>query len=44
MNFTLDDLELGIGRATQALIEQQRGDGHWVFELEADAPVSWRTG
>jgi len=39
MNFTLDDLELGIGRATQALIEQQRGDGHWVFELEADATI-----
>jgi len=39
MNVTLDDLELGIGRATQALIKQQRGDGHWVFELEADATI-----
>ena len=39
MNFTLDDLELGISRATQALIKQQRGDGHWVFELEADATI-----
>ena len=39
MNVTLDDLELGIGRATQALIKQQRSDGHWVFELEADATI-----
>jgi squalene-hopene/tetraprenyl-beta-curcumene cyclase len=39
MNFTLDDIELGISRATQALIKQQRGDGHWVFELEADATI-----
>jgi squalene-hopene/tetraprenyl-beta-curcumene cyclase len=28
-----------IGRATQALLEQQRPDGHWVFELEADATI-----
>ena len=34
-----DDLEAGIGRAVQALLEQQRGDGHWVFELEADATI-----
>jgi squalene-hopene/tetraprenyl-beta-curcumene cyclase len=39
MTFKPDDLELGIGRATQALLEQQRGDGHWVFELEADATI-----
>jgi squalene-hopene/tetraprenyl-beta-curcumene cyclase len=39
MNTPPDDLELGIGRATQALIRQQRGDGHWVFELEADATI-----
>jgi len=39
MNFTLDDLEFGISRAVQALIRQQRGDGHWVFELEADATI-----
>jgi squalene-hopene/tetraprenyl-beta-curcumene cyclase len=34
-----DDLEAGIGRAVHALLEQQRGDGHWVFELEADATI-----
>jgi squalene-hopene/tetraprenyl-beta-curcumene cyclase len=39
MNFTPDDLEFGIDRAARALIEQQRGDGHWVFELEADATI-----
>src|SRR5882724_10698538 len=39
MNFTLDDLEFGISRAVQALIRQQRDDGHWVFELEADATI-----
>jgi squalene-hopene/tetraprenyl-beta-curcumene cyclase len=39
MTILPDDLELGIGRATQALIAQQRGDGHWVFELEADATI-----
>jgi squalene-hopene/tetraprenyl-beta-curcumene cyclase len=39
MNVALDDLELGISRAAQALIKQQRDDGHWVFELEADATI-----
>jgi squalene-hopene/tetraprenyl-beta-curcumene cyclase len=34
-----DALDSGISRATQALIAQQRGDGHWVFELEADATI-----
>jgi squalene-hopene/tetraprenyl-beta-curcumene cyclase len=34
-----DDLEAGISRAAQALIAQQRSDGHWVFELEADATI-----
>ncbi len=28
-----------VGRATQALLDQQRPDGHWVFELEADATI-----
>ncbi len=32
-------IEADIGRATQALISEQRGDGHWVFELEADATI-----
>ena len=36
----LDDaLEQHIQKATQALLAQQRPDGHWVFELEADATI-----
>jgi len=33
------DLDQGITRATQALLQAQRSDGHWVFELEADATI-----
>jgi squalene-hopene/tetraprenyl-beta-curcumene cyclase len=32
-------LESIIGRAKDALLAQQRDDGHWVFELEADATI-----
>ena len=32
-------LESAIGRATAALSERQCDDGHWVFELEADATI-----
>ena len=32
-------LEQHIRKATQALLAQQRPDGHWVFELEADATI-----
>jgi len=32
-------LENAVGRATDALLKQQRGDGHWVYELEADATI-----
>jgi squalene-hopene/tetraprenyl-beta-curcumene cyclase len=32
-------LERHIAAATRALIECQRPDGHWVFELEADATI-----
>src|ERR1700684_197718 len=32
-------LEDTIGRATDALLKQRRPDGHWVFELEADATI-----
>ena len=36
----LDDmLEQHIQKGTQALLDQQRPDGHWVFELEADATI-----
>jgi squalene-hopene/tetraprenyl-beta-curcumene cyclase len=34
-----DSLELGIERAAQALLACQSPDGHWVFELEADATI-----
>ncbi|PZU06225.1 squalene--hopene cyclase [Sphingomonas sp.] len=32
-------LEQAVDRATAALAAQQREDGHWVFELEADATI-----
>lgn len=34
-----DVLDRSIDRATSALGERQRSDGHWVFELEADATI-----
>jgi squalene-hopene/tetraprenyl-beta-curcumene cyclase len=33
-------IERCIESATAALLAQQRADGHWVFELEADASIS----
>src|SRR5271167_5128085 len=33
------DLDRAIGAAADALLARQRADGHWVFELEADATV-----
>src|SRR5215472_9330261 len=33
-------LQHSIEMAAAALLEQQRPDGHWVFELEADATIS----
>ncbi len=32
-------LERHISLASQALLERQHGDGHWCFELEADATI-----
>jgi hypothetical protein len=32
-------LEARIQKATQTLLAEQRPDGHWVFELEADATI-----
>src|SRR5258708_17609336 len=32
-------IEADIRRAADALLRQQRDDGHWVFELEADATI-----
>jgi squalene-hopene/tetraprenyl-beta-curcumene cyclase len=33
------ELEQAVGRAAGALLETQRPDGHWVFELEADGTI-----
>src|SRR6185436_14533493 len=33
------DLERCIEAAATALLERQQADGHWVFELEADATI-----
>src|SRR5690348_11340461 len=33
------ELDTAIGRATEALLKLQRADGHWCFELEADATI-----
>ena len=33
-------LDRVIGEATAALLDAQRDDGHWVFELEADSTIS----
>ncbi|KPF79096.1 squalene--hopene cyclase [alpha proteobacterium AAP81b] len=34
-----DLLDASIGKATAALLQAQRPDGHWVFELEADCTI-----
>ncbi len=34
-----DKLTQSIESATEALLARQRADGHWVFELEADATI-----
>ncbi|WP_028226929.1 squalene--hopene cyclase [Paraburkholderia ferrariae] len=34
-----DALDASITRATDALLAQQQADGHWVYELEADATI-----
>ena len=34
-----DGLDASIRAATEALLKQQQGDGHWVYELEADATI-----
>ncbi len=39
LNLGAFDLEDAIGRAADALVRRQRPDGHWVFELEADATI-----
>ncbi|WP_456306819.1 squalene--hopene cyclase [Paracraurococcus lichenis] len=34
-----DPLDAAIRRATTHLLDRQQADGHWVFELEADATI-----
>jgi len=34
-----NDLDRAIDRATSALLARQHDDGHWLFELEADATI-----
>ncbi|MDB5413190.1 MAG: Squalene-hopene cyclase [Rubritepida sp.] len=34
-----DSLEQAVAAAARHLLERQRPDGHWVFELEADATI-----
>ncbi len=34
-----DVLQAAVGRASSALCDHQQGDGHWVFELEADDTI-----
>jgi len=36
---TADPLEASIAAATDALLAAQKPDGHWVYELEADATI-----
>jgi hypothetical protein len=35
----LDEVEGAIRAATDAILAQQKPDGHWVYELEADATI-----
>ncbi len=39
LNHSFDVLDAVVGRATEALLKLQKPDGHWVFELEADATI-----
>src|SRR5438045_4787210 len=36
---SIEAIERQIDKGAQALLEQQRPDGHWVFALEADATI-----
>src|SRR5262249_28664032 len=36
---SIEAIERQIDKGAQALLAQQRPDGHWVFELEADATI-----
>ncbi|TAL77305.1 MAG: squalene--hopene cyclase [Beijerinckiaceae bacterium] len=36
---TLDEVERGIAETTRTLLDEQKPDGHFVFELEADVTI-----
>jgi squalene-hopene/tetraprenyl-beta-curcumene cyclase len=36
---SLDQVDRAVGGARDALLRRQKTDGHWVFELEADATI-----
>ena len=36
---SLQDVEAAIRAATDAVLRDQKPDGHWVYELEADATI-----
>jgi len=36
---SLELIDEAVGRATRALLDKQNADGHWVYELEADATI-----
>ena len=38
-HLNMADVERAIDAATDAILAQQRPDGHWVYELEADATI-----
>lgn len=37
--FPTSEIDRSINRASEALLTQQKPDGHWVFELEADITI-----
>src|SRR4029453_11174529 len=39
MSTLAQGLDDDVDRAAQALMRRQRDDGHWIFELEADATI-----
>ena len=36
---SLDEVDQRVAGATEALLRERKGDGHWCFELEADATI-----
>jgi squalene-hopene/tetraprenyl-beta-curcumene cyclase len=36
---TLSELDAALGASTRSMLDLQKNDGHWVFELEADCTI-----